>query len=718
MNIRNATLAAAVAAVLGMAPSAGHAQATTATPIKWYGSIYAKFLDGNRRNENGLYSNAETTPGEGGGDQGQGIEFELMFNAQVSKQVEIGGRLHSRFNKNFWSNYGGFQVPDNNTTNCGEDDPRCNQYVKLRGAWARITPGYEWLDSATIGNQDWGMFDAWTQGKSRYIDRDNIGGVLLQGSMLDRTVRWDVARVTLAQYQGVQYNTGTFGTDIYANDANWITQWKYSPGPTWNSTLIAMYALDEGLDKEDPSVLNGYSVRTKYDNMVIGLKGQYTGFDFMDLSGSVYYSDFNPKNPTDGNDSPCAPTLNGNCRFSPVPLEEMSDWSYTLNFNFNRLFVDGLSLSAQLFNVGSDYVSVTAARREADVLLTEGQEATWMWGRPDYNFGNPANANSMAGLGWGGWDGEVQQVVSGMADNDFTDFDEPVAFSVIGWKGITLVPKYVMGDWEFAAEYSYIDFNTNWQACGGRDKDVDCVMYPRQEGTHAWGLGGDYRAPYAPYQDRLMQIFAIKAMYTLDVGNGIDLMARYKYISDEDNRVTKASMLTDAYDGYPAAVGSMNPDWIPNVGLGGCVTCDDRRADFDTYGISAGYQVTPDLYAKLIYEFNTVEIIDGTVDVAPVGLGFEASNDYGWAEYVTGEHTKNRIGLDFSYFLSGVEFGGTIDYLWGTYDPTFYTDLNGKRVKLVPASGATYVVTPLGNIPVSDVDYTQYRMKIFMKVSF
>ena len=43
----------------------------------------------------------------------------------------------------------------------------------------------------------------------------------------------------------------------------------------------------------------------------------------------------------------------------------------------------------------------------------------------------------------------------------------------------------------------------------------------------------------------------------------------------------------------------MNPDWIPNVGLGGCVGCDDRKADFDTYGISAGYQLTPDLYAKL-----------------------------------------------------------------------------------------------------------------------
>jgi len=189
MNLRNATLTVAVAVALGLAPDAGYAQDSGASPIKWYGSIYAKFLDGDRRNEEGLYSAVDGVDSEGGGDQGQGIELELLFNAQVSKQVEVGARIHSRFNKNFWTNYGGFAPPDNDTTNCGEDDPRCNQYIKLRGAWARITPGYEWMDSATIGNSDWGMFDHFTQGKSRYIDRDNLGGVLLQGSALGKALR-------------------------------------------------------------------------------------------------------------------------------------------------------------------------------------------------------------------------------------------------------------------------------------------------------------------------------------------------------------------------------------------------------------------------------------------------------------------------------------------------------------------------------------------------
>jgi hypothetical protein len=127
MKRRNLVLIAAVGAAL-----AGPAQAQPGE-IEWFGSVYAKFLDGDRRLQGALYNNAETTPGESGGDQGQGIEFELMFRNQVSNQVEIGGRLKARFNQNFWTNFGGFGPEEN--------DPRSAQYVKMRGVYAIITPG-------------------------------------------------------------------------------------------------------------------------------------------------------------------------------------------------------------------------------------------------------------------------------------------------------------------------------------------------------------------------------------------------------------------------------------------------------------------------------------------------------------------------------------------------------------------------------------------------
>ena len=127
MRQKKLALAAAVGAALGLPATEAAAQVGE---IEFLGSVYAKFLDGDRRFENALYNNAETTPGEAGGDQGQGIEFELMFNSQVSRQVEIGGRIKARFNKNFWTNFGGFG-PE-------EEDERSAQYMKLRGTWMRV----------------------------------------------------------------------------------------------------------------------------------------------------------------------------------------------------------------------------------------------------------------------------------------------------------------------------------------------------------------------------------------------------------------------------------------------------------------------------------------------------------------------------------------------------------------------------------------------------
>jgi len=182
--------------------------------------------------------------------------------------------------------------------------------------------------------------------------------------------------------------------------------------------------------------------------------------------------------------------------------------------------------------------------------------------------------------------------------------------------------------------------------------------------------------------------------------------------------VTDATLLSDAYDGYPEAAGfALNPDWIPNVGLSGCLTCDDRKADYYTYLVSAGYQATGDLYVRLSYQRDEVDLIDGTIDVAPIGLAFEGSNDFGFAEYLTGQHTKNRIGLELSYFLPGVEFGGSVDWLFGDFQPEFLDYQNGQIVRL-DTSLVDSVATPLGNIDKAEVDLEQYRLKAFMKVSF
>ena len=81
----------------------------------------------------------------------------------------------------------------------------------MRGLTARFTPGYKWLDSATIGSNDLGMFDPFTIGKIRYIDRDNAKAVLFQGALGGRPLGYDLIRVSLPRlWAGPNFNTGDY----------------------------------------------------------------------------------------------------------------------------------------------------------------------------------------------------------------------------------------------------------------------------------------------------------------------------------------------------------------------------------------------------------------------------------------------------------------------------------------------------------------------------
>jgi len=183
------------------------------------GINYTKWLWGNLRYDGSLY-NFTTVPGEGYGDNGQGTEFEILVASKPSQWIEVSGRLKARFNQNFWTNFGGFggrnpAFEDNPSDciggDCGEFDPRSAQYVKFRGLTVRLIPGYEWVDVVTIGSSDWGMFDPFTIGKIRYIDRDNGSGLLFQGGTNDRKLTYDFARISLPRlWAGPNFNTGEF----------------------------------------------------------------------------------------------------------------------------------------------------------------------------------------------------------------------------------------------------------------------------------------------------------------------------------------------------------------------------------------------------------------------------------------------------------------------------------------------------------------------------
>lgn len=643
--------------------------------LKWGGTIYTKWLDGDRVTSDGLYSNSEF----GNGDQGQGTEFEILFEAKVSKQVEIGGRIKARFNRNWWSNGGGFSDD--------ELDPRSAQYMKFRGAYVKMTPGYKWIDSSTIGSNDWGQFDAFTMGKSRYIDRDNISGLLFQGSAGEgKAVRWDVARVSLPKlWAGPGYNTG----ELHQADAAYVGQLKWNASDLLNVTAIYEHIKDYELDPADGDNRDGNDLTNRYRNQVGGLKIKFSKGN-VDVKGSYYHSKFTP-----------GIAVDNSARFTPTLRGKADDDIFKLNVDISDL--GPFTVSVEYFDIGASYMSMMAARRESDVLLTEGYDGSWGWSRPDYNRGDNSRGSSRAGVGYGGWDGASHQVVSLNADNDFTDFDESMAYSVLGWKGLTVVPKLTVADWEISAELSLIDYNSNWQGNVGVDNDGDGVddalLHPVVDGVHSWGVGGDTRSPYANYQEKETSIFLIKAEHVFDVGEGLEFKGKFKLISDEDERVTGEADLADAY----------------TLSLVEHVNYDDREADYTSYGISLGYQLFSDLHVSLDLEHYEVDLFDGTIDVTPPNM--EAwEPEFGWINYMTGQHDKDKLALRLKYFLSGLEFGLNTQWIEGTYDPEFYNGVGGGIERINPATSS--VATPLGEISTATVEFEHYRLKAFMKVQF
>lgn len=631
--------------------------------LQWGGTIYTKWLDGNRLVNDALYNNSEF----GNGDVGQGTEFEMLFSAQVSRQVEIGGRLKARFDRNFWTNGGGFADDEN--------DPRSAQYVKFRGVYVRLTPGYDWIDSATIGSNDWGQFDAWTMGKIRYIDRDNVSGLLFQGSFADKAGRWDFARVSLPKlWAGPGFGTG----DLHQKDAAYVGQFKYDFNSDFKVTLIAKYLNDVEVDGGDPDNRDGVGTTKRFRNEVFGAKFSYSG-NMIDVRGAIYSSDSSEGNPTNNR---WTPTLNG----------DHTGEAFIFNVDLNDL--GPFTINLEYFSIGEDYFSMMAARRESDVLLTEGFDGAWGWSRPDYNVGDNGNGSSRAGIGYGGWQGESHQVVAINADNDFTDFDETMAYSVLGWEGFTIAPKATFGDWDFSLEYTYVDYTTNWQNYGDAE-----FVYPRLDGVRSWGVGGDWRSPFAPFQEKETTFLVLKAESVLDVGEGIDFVFKYKVVNDEDKRVTESQYLDDAYQ----------------FSFVGDVAYDDRDAEYTSYFLEFGYQLHEDLYGSFAYEHYEVDLFDGTVDVTPPGM--ESWEPGAWIDYFTGQHDKDHLTLKLKYFLSGMEFGLNAQLIDGTYDPEFYNGVNGQ-ISRIDTSNRLTVDTAVGTIETSSVDFDHYRLKAFMKVQF
>lgn len=664
--------------------------------IGFSGVTYIKWLWGSQKFDGSLY-NFTTVPGEGYGDNGQGTEFELLFFGKPNKYFEVSGRLKSRFNQNQWTNFGGFGGnPDGPCIggDCGEFDPRSNQYVKLRGLTLRVTPGWTYADAVTIGATDLGMFDAFTIGKIRYIDRDNTAAVLFQGNLGE--VKYDAIRISLPRlWAGPEYNTGQYTSQdsAYGVQAAW-------QGSMVDLTGIAYVARDVELDGTDADPDDGQDLDTRFSNDVYGVKVAVRPTDTLDLRGAFYASS------SESNPNFAPGSFFGISGFSPVPAGDLSGEAFKLNADWMEIAGTTFSVQFEYFDFGEDFVSLMAARRESDTLLTEGFDSTWPFPGPSNSRFGVFGGNESV-IGYVGWIGETHQVATINVDNEFTDFDEPMAETATGWKGFTIVPKFELGEWRLAAEYSFIDYNTNWQAWGDPTRPVDNTIYPTAELDT--GVGHNNRSAYAPFQDQESEIFVLKADTNLPIGNGLDLFAKIKFIDETDKRLNDARFLPyvagDCPGGGQACGNTVNeyspglstasifgnPSVITVNGITGYqwapfddISDDDRDMDYKMYQIGAGYQFTDLLYGSLTYEFYDVDLQDGNT----------AHQAYQLHEMTSGKHEKNRIIVRLRYPIGGAECGLNYAYAFGDFTPDFG---DGYVVQYATADQAASVGVPEGS---------------------
>jgi hypothetical protein len=578
------------------------------------GRIYTKWLYRNDDTQGVLTYGNPFWPDDIAGGNGVGSEFELTIFGRVSEKVEAKVRLASRFGglwQDWWEsgnrNYNGVM-------NTSGDSMGMNkaEYLKLRGYTVRMAIPFPTVDWVTVGSSDLGMFNPWTIGKIRYIDRDNGKGTFVDGHFSSQ-LAYTLAVVALPKlWVGPWWSTGigdpAIRNPFYSQDWAYGAKFRFMPGDKFSLTMISTLTDDLEIDITDPDAVgslypdckdelgnaiegcskdNAVDWHSRYMNSVSTIECDYTPTDKILTNFTGGYSmQFLDKQLT----------ANGvalNDGMFPIVYDDTKDFAFRARMEIVDPIGIGLSFRGEYFYIGSEWNSIFGARREADVLLTDG-----------FIEGGQLPTLNLA--------------------NEFLDFDEDFVESCIGWHGATGILNFSSGDLDLNGEFTYLTYATNMQ-----DRDVD-NKYPDFLWTDAYtdvelfdyanitDRGRDPRSVFKKNQDRRSFISVLKAKYILDVGSGIEFTLKGKYIKDLDFR----SLTTKD---------------------------DDYNGDIWTGLFKAGYNLTDGLKLEA----------GGKMDY------WNEINRKGSIEqgYNDGTTTKYKGFINVSYYFEGVKFKYGIEYL-------------------------------------------------------
>ncbi len=523
------TLLARLIAVFVAIPCVGSAELVN---FDLSGQLYTKWLYRNNDSQGVLNLGNPFWPDNISGDNGVGSEFELGINGRVGDHVEAGVRIKSRFGalwQDWWEN-GDIRYDEVNTS--GESlGMNRSQYMKLRGYWVRASLPIPYVESILVGSSDLGMFNEWTIGKVRYIDRDNGKGVFVKGAFHPDYFQFHFGVIALPKlWVGPGWSTGIgdplLRTPFYSQDWAYGLRLETNPYDGIRVTLIGSITRDSEIDVTDPDAVgsiyptcedelgapvpgcepNGaVDSFTRYSNAVGTLETQvdtWDGGSFNVIAG-ISHSRIDKQLASNG--------VAQNEGVFPMVYDDVTGAFVRVRGELFELGTDALSLKLEYFFISEHFTTMFGARREADVLLTDG-----------FIEGGQLPSLNLA--------------------NEFLDFDDAWYESIVGWHGATALLEVHAGIAELAIEGTFIDYDTNAQF-----RDVDAV-YPtflHSEGytdtdlydyANVLDRGRDPRSVYRRHQKRKSAIAMLKAELKTGVGRGLVVGAKGKFIWDRDER--------------------------------------------------------------------------------------------------------------------------------------------------------------------------------------
>ena len=549
LSARTTAASVACAIALGVTSFATprNCQAETAK-FELGGRIYTKYLYRNDDSQGLLSLGNPFWPDDIAGGNGIGSEFELTVKGNVSKYVQAGARLASRFGErwqDWWESGSAWYDREENTSGDSAGMNRAS-YLKLRGTWVQFTPRSWRIDWVRIGSSDFGMFNPWTIGKIRYIDRDNGKGWFVSGHIDEgRELTYTLGAIAMPKlWVGPWWSTGLGDPNL--TNPFWSRDWAWAGRVDWrvgDATLVKVtgsFTQDLEVDPADPDAVGstapnctdalGHPIPGCAPDHAVDVYARYaTANATIEVERDV--GDTNRAELLLGySNQQLDPRLTGNGvamnqGMFPAVFKDTQDLAARVRLSTDDPFEIGLSAKFEYFNIGEDWNAIFGARREADVLLTDGF------------------------LGGG-------QLPTLNLANEFIDFDEAWYESCIGWHGATGLLSLERGNWRMDGEYTFLTYNTN-----GQSRDVDTV-YPDFLHTDGYtdttlfdyanttDRGRDPRSVYHRDQLRRTHIAVLRGRRTFDVGRGVELDLKAKYIRDEDFRSTRHADDPADFDPY------------------------------------------------------------------------------------------------------------------------------------------------------------------------